>query len=102
MKILFEVLNSVCFPSQSYGRRITGTKETIHRIKVDDLVSFQKHHYAPEQSLICACGNIEHQQLVDFTEAKFSSFPKNMNFALPSSNWFGGIKKSSLSIKKRV
>ena len=92
-KILFEVLNSVCFPSQSYGRRITGTKETIHRIKVDDLVSFQKHYYVPEHSLICACGNIEHQQLVDFTEAKFSSFPKNMNFALPSSNWFGGIRK---------
>ena len=38
----------------------------VSRIKVDDLVSFQKQHYVPEHSLICACGNIEHQQLVDF------------------------------------
>ena len=93
VKSLFEALNFICFPNQFHGRSITGTKETINNIKIDDLVNFQRQQYSPNNSLICVCGNIEHQQLLDSLEPKFSELSENNKSFLPLSYWVGGVKK---------
>ena len=103
VKSLFEALNSICFPNQCHGRSITGTKETINDIKIDDLVNFQRQHYSPNNSLICICGNIEHQQLLDSLEPKISELKANKHSSVPSSRWEGGIKKiKSVDKEKRL
>ena len=101
VKSLFEALNVICFPDQSLGRSITGTKETINNIKIDDLVNFQRQQYSPNNSLICICGNIEHKQLLDSLEPKFSELKTNKQSSVPSSRWGGGIKKIKTVDKER-
>ena len=101
VKSLFEALNSICFPNQSYGRSITGTKETIKKFKIDDLVNFQRQQYSPNNSLICICGNIQHQQLLDSLEPKISGLKATKHSFVPTSHWVGGIKKLKTRDKEK-
>ena len=70
---LFDSLNAICFPKQSYGRPIVGSYKTISELQIEDLQDFLKQEYVTANTLICMVGNIEHQQLVDCVDNKFAT-----------------------------
>ena len=90
-EILFDSLNEICFPKQSYGQPIAGSHETVSKLQIKDLQDFLKHEYIAANTLICMTGNIEHKQLVDCVEKKFSHFPAVQKSPLLGPKWRGGI-----------
>ena len=90
-EILFDSLNTICFPKQSYGQPIAGSHETVSKLQIKDLQDFLKHEYIAANTLICMTGNIEHKQLVDCVEKKFSHFPAVQKSPLLGPKWRGGI-----------
>ena len=90
-EILFDSLNAICFPKQSYGQPITGSHKTISKLQMADLQDFLKQEYIAANTLICMTGNIEHEQLVDCVENRFSHFPAVLKLSLPGPKWKGGI-----------
>ena len=90
-EILFDSLNAICFPKQSYGQPIAGSHETVLKLQIEDLQDFLKHEYIAANTLICMTGNIEHKQLVDCVEKKFSHFPAVQKSPLLGPKWRGGI-----------
>jgi processing peptidase subunit beta len=69
---VFENFTSTAFKDQSIGRPILGTKETVNSFKQSDLVSFFSTHYAPENMIVVASGNIKSEWFYENVGAKFS------------------------------
>ena len=90
-EILFDSLNAICFPEQSYGQPIAGSHKTISKLQIEDLQDFLKQEYIAANTLICMTGNLEHKQLVDCVEKKFSHFPADRKRPLLGPKWRGGI-----------
>ena len=90
---LFDSLNAICFPKQSYGRPIVGSYKTISELQIEDLQDFLKQEYVAANTLICMVGNIEHQQLVDCVDNKFATLPFLSKCLVGAPQWGGGIKK---------
>jgi predicted Zn-dependent peptidase len=54
------------------GHSILGTVNTVGSISRDHLLSFLEDRYCGKNILICAAGDLEHQQLVEHIEQAFS------------------------------
>jgi predicted Zn-dependent peptidase len=54
------------------GLTVLGTTETVRGISRDALLAFMEEGYRGNNVLICAAGNLEHQQIVDYIETAFS------------------------------
>jgi predicted Zn-dependent peptidase len=59
------------YPENSLGYPILGTKETIRALNREQLFSFYRRHYTPENMVIAAAGNLKHEKLVKLCERKF-------------------------------
>ena len=59
------------YPENSLGYSILGTKENIRALDREQLFSFYRRHYTPENMVIAAAGNLEHEKLVKLCERKF-------------------------------
>jgi predicted Zn-dependent peptidase len=55
-----ELLNATLWPGQPLGRPITGTPETLDRMRRKDLVGYLRKHYVTGSTLIVATGKISH------------------------------------------
>jgi predicted Zn-dependent peptidase len=57
-----ELLNATLWPEQPLGRPITGTPQTLDRMKRHHLVGYLRNHYCAGSTLIVAAGKIDHAQ----------------------------------------
>lgn len=57
-------------------RPILGTPKTLQRITKDDLVSFKKKFYAPENMAIFICGNFDEEKALKAAERTFGRMKK--------------------------
>ncbi len=58
-----DLLAEAVFPNHPLGKAILGSRKSLASIDADDLQSFYKQHYSPENIVIAAAGSLEHQQL---------------------------------------
>jgi predicted Zn-dependent peptidase len=54
------------------GLSVLGTEETISRISRDDIVAYKQSRYRPEDIIISAAGNVNHNDLINLVETAFS------------------------------
>jgi predicted Zn-dependent peptidase len=47
------------------GRSILGTRETVNKIKREDIIKYWSHFYSPMRVVIAAAGNVDHDALID-------------------------------------
>jgi predicted Zn-dependent peptidase len=66
------------FPDNSLGYPILGTKDTIRTINREGLFSFYRQHYTPENMVIAAAGNLDHEKLAKLSERKFQLPPSKI------------------------
>ena len=59
-----ELLNAAIWPNQALGRPITGTNQTLDRLRRHELLGFLQQHYLAENTVIVAAGNIRHRSAV--------------------------------------
>ncbi len=74
---IHELFNQVCWGDHPLGFPIYGTSERVQSFHRDQIVRFFKENYQPNQTIICAAGNLRHQEVVDQIEASFGQIPKS-------------------------
>jgi predicted Zn-dependent peptidase len=88
--IVFDHFQSAAYPSQPMGRPVLGTEAIIRGLKRDALPGFMGQHYTPENMVVAACGNLEHEAVVDLVARHFADLPKsNLQPPMPA-DYLGG------------
>ena len=88
---VFENFTSTAFKGQSIGRPILGTKETVSNFKQSDLASFFLKHYAPENMVVVASGNVKSEWFYKNVEEKFSGIKHNYQLSKVEAEWKSGF-----------
>ncbi len=71
-----DLFNRVCWGDHPLGFPICGTAERVQSFRREQIETFFKTHYQPDRIIICAAGNLYHQEVVDLVEATFGKIPK--------------------------
>jgi predicted Zn-dependent peptidase len=58
----------------AFGWPILGEAEHIARVSREDLLSYRRMAYRPEDTVVAAAGRVRHQELVDLVAAGFQEF----------------------------
>lgn len=62
--VVQEMLNGLLWPGSSLGRPVTGTEETVGRMKREDLMLFWKRHYTRSSLVVSVAGHVEVSALI--------------------------------------
>ncbi|HUJ17554.1 MAG TPA: pitrilysin family protein [Nitrospirota bacterium] len=73
---IHELFTATVWPSNSLGRPILGTRETIKGLKHADILSYINDYYCPKEIVISVAGNFEHARLVDLLEQSFGKLSR--------------------------
>jgi predicted Zn-dependent peptidase len=74
---IHDLFNRVCWGDHPLGFPIYGTSELVQSFQRDQLHQFLRENYPPEQIIVCAAGNLKHQEVVDLIGATFGQIPKS-------------------------
>ncbi len=69
--IIFDIFSENFYPNHPLGRPILGTRDSLAHFNADVARSYYEGIYRPENFLIAAAGNLEHEQLIDLAEKHF-------------------------------
>jgi predicted Zn-dependent peptidase len=72
-----DLFNRVCWGKHPLGFPIFGTSELVQSFTRDQIYQFLKENYQPNRIIICAAGNLEHQEVVDRIGETFGQLPKS-------------------------
>jgi predicted Zn-dependent peptidase len=67
--LVFELHNSHLWGTHPYGYSILGTRETVAALDDGDLRALHSRAYHPEQIVVAAAGNVEHDALLETLES---------------------------------
>jgi len=74
---IHDLFNRVCWGDHPLGFPIFGTAELVQSFQRDQIYQYFKENYQPNRIIICAAGNLKHQEVVDTIEATFGQIPKS-------------------------
>jgi predicted Zn-dependent peptidase len=75
--LVFELHNSQLWGTHPYGYSILGTRETVAAMDHADLRALHSRAYHPEQIVVAAAGNVEHDALLETLEtAGWADIPR--------------------------
>ena len=67
--LVFELHNAQMWGNHPYGFQILGTRETVGALGQSDLRALHSRAYHPEQIVLAAAGNVEHDDLLNTLES---------------------------------
>ena len=67
--LVFELHNAQLWGAHPYGYSILGTRETVGALEQSDLRALHSRAYHPEQIVVAAAGNVEHDALLETLES---------------------------------
>jgi predicted Zn-dependent peptidase len=74
---IHDLFNRVCWGNHPLGFPIFGTTELVQSFDRDQIFQFFEENYLPNRIIICAAGNLHHQDAVDAIGATFGRIPKS-------------------------
>ncbi len=87
---VYELLDELLWPNHPLGMSITGTSESVSRIKREDLVSFKEQYYVPSNIVVSAAGLLGHDKFSAKAEKVFAHLKEN------DSDKFCAVKETQL------
>ena len=75
MQSVHDLLNTLLWPRHPLGLNLSGTEESVRRIRRTDLISYQKRFYTPRNICIAACGRFSHRTLVETVHRWWEKIP---------------------------
>jgi predicted Zn-dependent peptidase len=75
---IHDLFNRVCWGDHPLGFPICGTAEIVESFTREQIYQFFRKSYPPDRIVICAAGNLRHQELVDQIEWTFGRIPKSI------------------------
>ncbi len=71
-----DLFNRTCWGNHPLGFPICGTAERVQSFTRNQIEEFFRAHYQSDRIIVCAAGNLRHQEVVALTEATFGRMPK--------------------------
>lgn len=72
--VLWDKFMMNTYPNSAIGRSTLGTIENIERITRQDLLDYMKSKYAFDSIIVSACGDIDHDEFVEYVKNVFVDF----------------------------
>jgi predicted Zn-dependent peptidase len=91
--IIFDWLQEVSYPDQSFGRTILGPAERVAKFARADLQTFVKDNYGPAQMILSAAGGVDHDAIVKQAEAIFGGLTARPQAAFQSATFKGAERR---------
>jgi len=93
--VIFDWLQEESYRDQPLGRTILGPSERVSAFSRDDLATFVREHYGPEQMILSAAGAVDHEVLVQLAEQLFGHMIPSPSRVADHARFTGGeIRKS--------
>lgn len=89
--IIFDYLQEQAFPNQALGRTILGPAEKVRSFDKEKLKAYLKSNYAGENMVVCAVGNIRHNDFVRMVEQRLGSIQAQSHFTPDKQVYKGGF-----------
>lgn len=96
-----DLLNEIMFENTSLAHPIIGTEKTINKFTKENIVSYFKENYIPENMVISIAGNVDIKESIKVLNEKFGGFnptiqeKKQINNIYVYSNKIEGLKKDT-------
>jgi predicted Zn-dependent peptidase len=74
---VFDLFQQAAFPDQAIGRTILGTVESVKSFGADSIRAYMDRNYVGDHMVLCAAGNVDHDQLVDIANDRFHTLRRN-------------------------
>lgn len=71
-----ELLNGLMWPEQPMGRPLTGTVDSVNRLKREDLMAFHRAHFRSGATFLVAAGAVHHERLVALASRLLRGLPQ--------------------------
>lgn len=98
--IIFDYFQKEAFPDQALGRTILGPEDGVRAMTAEKMFNYMQNHYAAENIVFAAAGNLNHDELVKMVEEKFSDFRAKTNFSVPEQKYAGSISLTKKDIEQ--
>jgi len=98
--IIFDYFQNEAFPEQALGRTILGPAEGVRAMTAEKMFGYMQNHYAAENIVFVAVGNLNHDELAKMVEEKFSDFRAKTNFVVPEQKYAGSISINKKDIEQ--
>ncbi len=70
-ELIHDLFSDTVYGSHPLGKRILGSNKTVKGLDQDKIVDYFQKNYVPENIVIAAAGNIEHEKLVELATRLF-------------------------------
>ena len=71
--LVHEIFSSNFWKDHSLGRAILGTRETVKAFTRSGVMSYYRRVYTPENIVVTAAGNLDHEELADLVRPRFAA-----------------------------
>ena len=97
---VFEHFQEKAFADQPIGRSILGTADLVRSFDEQKLREYMYSHYAGENIVIAAAGNLKHDEFVKMVSQRMHSLRQNTNFIKPEQIYTGGFYKEIREVEQ--
>jgi predicted Zn-dependent peptidase len=74
---IHDFFNRVCWGDHPLGFPIFGTTDLVQSFTREQIFQFLKENYQPKRIIICAAGNLKHEEVVDLIGEAFNQLPQS-------------------------
>jgi predicted Zn-dependent peptidase len=72
-----DLFTETIWKKSRWGRPILGTKESVSALQAADLRRFMATHYTPQNIVVAAAGDVDHERVVKLCERAFRDLPQS-------------------------
>lgn len=98
--IIFDNYLETAYPEQALGAPILGTNEIIKSMQRDTLMDYVRRLYTPSNMVVCASGNLSHDDFIMDVEAKFNALPKDTQKTIRPADYQGGESQETRQLEQ--
>ncbi len=98
--LVFDLYQETAYPRQSLGAPILGTANIIEKIDKSILQKYINKFYTAENLVLCASGNVSHDDIVRLAEKYFTNLPKTDSASYDKAQYQGGDKRQEKSLEQ--
>ena len=88
--IIFDHFQHAAFPDQPLGRPVLGSEDGIKSMPRAMLTGYMKRHYAHQNVVIAAAGNLHHDDILDMVGRHFGDLPTEPPPSMSTATYKGG------------
>lgn len=96
--IVFDLFQETAFPDQAMGRPVLGTPGNVSAFRRDTLFRYMRRHYTPENIVVAAAGNLDHETFVHLAAEAFDSLEATSTDPTEPVRYIGGDYREHRSL----